>query len=232
MKHWVTKNNYEIFLILSERSNVYFVRKESFSMLVDTGAFYERRKIVKKLEKLGVNKIDYLLLTHTHFDHVQNAAFLKQKFQARIIVHTSEADFLTNGYSPLPQGTIFPTKLLINTLNFFHFRARHQPCDAEIKITSERFYLPQWDSDTFILHTPGHTKGSVSFIIDKEIAIVGDSMMGTYHNSISVPFADDTSQVAESWMKLLDTNCSLFLPGHGTANERKLVKKCTIKKLY
>lgn len=232
MKSWITKNNYEIFLILSEKSNVYFVRKGDFSMLVDTAPFYERRKLVKKLYKLNVSHINYLLLTHTHYDHVQNAAYLQQKYQSNVLVHAAENDVLKNGLSPLPKGTIRATKLLMGSLKLFGIKIRHQPCEADLAIKENRFFLPEWDSDTYILHTPGHTTGSVSLIIDSEIAIVGDAMMGTYYNSITVPFADDPRLVTQSQRKLLKTNCSFFLPGHGATIERKLVEKVLAKRKH
>ena len=232
MKSWVTKNNYEIFLIQSERSNIYLVQRGDFCMLIDTGPSYERRKLVKKLDKLNVRHINYLLLTHTHYDHVQNAAFVQKKYQCKILVHAAEADVLRNGLSPLPKGTIWVTKLLMGALKLSGIQVRHQPCDADVVLKENRFFLPEWDSDTYILHTPGHSAGSVSLIVDSEIAIVGDAMMGTYYNSITVPFADDVEQVVQSQIMLFDTHCALFLPGHGAAIERKLVEKALAKQKH
>jgi glyoxylase-like metal-dependent hydrolase (beta-lactamase superfamily II) len=79
--------------------------------------------------------------------------------------------------------------------------------------------------NAYILHTPGHSSGSVSIIVDDEIALVGDTMFGIFPWSVFPPFADDVKQMTESWGKLLETNCRLFLPGHGTANKRSLVQK-------
>ncbi len=62
-------------------------------------------------------------------------------------------------------------------------------------------------------------------IVNNEIALVGDAMVGMFKNSIYPPFACDTEQMVESWGKLLETGCSLFLPAHGTENSRELVEK-------
>lgn len=70
--------------------------------------------------------------------------------------------------------------------------------------------------------TPGHTCGSVSLIVDGEIAVVGDAMVG--RRSIFPPFADDVPELVRSWQKLLDTGCGLFLPAHGRAKGRETLE--------
>lgn len=223
MKKWVTKKGSEIIRVLAERSNVFLLKKDNLNILIDTSVRNERRKLINRLCRLNINRLDYLVLTHTHYDHVQNAAFIQRKYSAKIIVHASEAHFLNNGYTPLPKGTIFPTKALIKLTKFFGIKKRYEPCCADIRV-DEKFDITQ-TGDVFVLHTPGHTRGSVSLIVDNEIAIVGDAMMATYPNSIFIPFADDVLQVIESWGKLLQTNCVVFLPGHGGENRRELVTR-------
>jgi glyoxylase-like metal-dependent hydrolase (beta-lactamase superfamily II) len=80
------------------------------------------------------------------------------------------------------------------------------------------------------MHTPGQSCGMMSVIIEEEIALVGDAMMGVYPNSIFVPFAEDADQLLMSWGKLLTTPCALFLPGHGSPISRALVEKCYFKR--
>lgn len=75
------------------------------------------------------------------------------------------------------------------------------------------------------MHTPGHSIGSMSIIVDNEVAIVGDSMFGVFKWSVFPPFAEDCKQMIQSWGKLLETNCSIFIPSHGTENNRLLVQK-------
>ncbi len=76
-----------------------------------------------------------------------------------------------------------------------------------------------------IINTPGHSIDSISIIIDDEIAIVGDTLFGKFKNSVFPPFADDVSVMIESWGKLLQTGCKLFLPGHGGEVNRRLLQK-------
>jgi glyoxylase-like metal-dependent hydrolase (beta-lactamase superfamily II) len=70
-----------------------------------------------------------------------------------------------------------------------------------------------------------HSEDSISFLVDNEIAIVGDVMFGVIKNSIFPPFADKTDKMIKSWNRLLITDCIIFLPGHGNEIKRELLKK-------
>ena len=223
MKTWDTNSGYKIIQVLSGRSNVFLLTNGVQNILIDTNPKSKRNKLEKQLNNLKVNHIDYLILTHTHFDHAGNTAFIQNKYKAKIIVHTSEADYLKNGYSPLPQGSIFPTKILIFLANKLHFRFLYEPCIADIQ-AKETFNLSNFGFNAYILYTPGHTIGSMSVIVDNEVAIVGDTMFGVLKWSIFPPYANDTKQMIKSWGLLLETNCSVFIPAHGSADCRLLVQ--------
>jgi glyoxylase-like metal-dependent hydrolase (beta-lactamase superfamily II) len=104
-----------------------------------------------------------------------------------------------------------------------------EPCPADFLVDS-RFDLEDLGLNAYILHTPGHTSGSMSVIVGDEIAIVGDTMVGTFPRSIFPPFADDVPELIRSWGKLLHTGCRIFLPAHGSANGRELVEKAAGKR--
>jgi hydroxyacylglutathione hydrolase len=65
----------------------------------------------------------------------------------------------------------------------------------------------------------------MSVVIDDEVAIVGDTMFGVFKWSVFPPYAEDILQMIHSWGRLLDTNCSVFIPSHGTENKRSLVQR-------
>jgi glyoxylase-like metal-dependent hydrolase (beta-lactamase superfamily II) len=80
-------------------------------------------------------------------------------------------------------------------------------------------------SNCYLIRTPGHSNGSMSLIVDDEVALVGDAMFGVFWWSVFPPFADDVPTMIRSWGKLLNTGSKLFLPGHGTENSRELLEK-------
>jgi hydroxyacylglutathione hydrolase len=49
-------------------------------------------------------------------------------------------------------------------------------------------------------------------------------MLGVFKKSVFPPFADNVNEMINSWGRLLETNCRLFLPGHGYEIKRKLLQ--------
>ena len=88
-------------------------------------------------------------------------------------------------------------------------------------IINPEFFIPHIS----FLSTPGHSEGSVSMVINKEVTLVGDAAFGVFRNSVFPPFADDIPEMIRSWEKLLKTGCRLFLSGHGGEISRELLQK-------
>ncbi len=229
MRSWTTSGGYKILKILSGRSNVFLLRNRQSTILIDTSAGFMWKALQRNLDQLGIDRIDLLILTHSHFDHAANAHKIKERYNAQVIIHDSEAGYLLAGTNILPAGTNPITKTIVRVLarQFISF-ARYQPCKADLAVDSN-YDLSGYGFNAYLMHTPGHTKGSLSLIIDNEIAIVGDTMFGIFPWTIFPPFASDPRQMVKSWEKLLNTKCTLFLPSHGSANKRSLVEKDFIK---
>jgi len=225
MKSWKTKTGYRVIRVLSGRSNVFLLTNGGKNIMIDTSAKFMRRRLDEGVRQLNVTVIDYLILTHTHFDHAANAFWIKEKYNAKVIVHKSEASYLTNGENIIPQGTNVITRTLVNLLGkMFFSRAKYQPCNFDILVDSV-FSLKDAGFNASIIHTPGHTLGSVSVLVDDEVAIVGDAIFGISRWSVFPPYANDVKQMINSWGILLETKCSVFLPAHGSAKSRQLVLK-------
>ena len=224
MKTWNTKNC-TIYQILEGRSNSFLINSQNNYILIDTGRANSWKKLSSKLDDiLGKDKLSCLILTHTHFDHVENADKIKEKYKSMIIVHQSESEYLMLGNSPLPKGSNLATGFMTEVLGKkLESRYQYEKVNPDI-IVDQRYDLIDFEFNAHIIHTPGHSKGSLSIIIDNEIAIVGDAMFGVFGNSIYPPFADDPETMVKSWIKLINTNCDLFLPGHGKEISRKLLE--------
>ena len=226
MKTWKTKKSgYDIIRVMSGRSNVFLLTNGKENILIDTSVSRLWTKLQKSLQLLGIKNIDYLILTHAHIDHAANAKRLKEKYNCKVLVHKREDDFLSRGDNILPKGTMFLTRPIVNLLGKRIFQKfRYEPCKADLLIDSE-FDLHEFGFNAYLLHTPGHTAGSVCLIVDDEIAMVGDTLFGVFKWSVFPPYAEDKNTMIKSWGKLLETKCTVFLPSHGTANNRLLVQK-------
>jgi glyoxylase-like metal-dependent hydrolase (beta-lactamase superfamily II) len=228
VKTWKTKAGLVVRQLLGGRSNVFLVTGDGASILVDTSWNQAWKPLQSRLEGLGFDgsgTLAALVLTHTHFDHAANAARLHQRYHVPVIVHRCEAEYLQAGDSPLPLGTTVFTRWVTPRLTrgvrrFF----RYSPAAPDI-LVDETFDLRPLGIEADLLHTPGHSPGSISLIVGGEVALVGDAMYGVVPGSAFPPFAADARQLVESWASLLNTGCQVFLPSHGGAVTRPVVEQ-------
>lgn len=228
MKCWITKSGITIHRVVWGRCNCYLVSNEGRFLLVDAGVKKSWKSLDRGIQRLGATRDSAisLVLTHCHFDHAGNAAIFKKTYKASIIVHASEGDCLKNGDNPPISGSIFLTKALTDMAarTGLLARLRYEPADYDI-LVDEELALDPLGFPGFILHTPGHSPGSISVVIDNEVAIVGDTMFGVLSGSVFPPFADDTRSMVASWKKLLDTGCGIYLPAHGWERSRAVLER-------
>jgi hydroxyacylglutathione hydrolase len=224
MKTWGTKSGYKITRLLWGRSNVFLLTNGIVNILIDTSVPRNYHKLVKRLKSLSIGYIDYIILTHSHYDHAGNASAIKESFKTNIILQKDEMNYLKKGDITIPKGTNIFTYFITKQFGFLATTLLKCPvCESDI-IFDAIFDLNEFGFDSYIIHTPGHSIGSSCVIVDNEIALVGDTMFGVFPWSVFPPFADDAKQMVSSWGKLLATNCSLFLPSHGREKTREQLK--------
>lgn len=229
MKKWITSGGYTIDRVITGRSNVFLITYGNIKILVDTSTRGNYKKLIKVLEQLNCKNILYLVLTHTHFDHAANAKSIKNHLNTKIIVHSKEAHNLEAGYSKLPQGTNIFTEFLMGRIgNNQYLFAKYDTVSSDLLI-DEEYNFNAHGINLSIIHTPGHTLGSISIIVDGEIAIVGDALFGMFKNSVFPPFADNPKLMVESWSKLINTGCKVFLPSHGNERNEIILSKEYLK---
>ena len=225
MSYWQTRYGTQVERLNWGWSNVYLVSFNDHDILVDTGPAAMRGMLMKQIEKFGLKHLDALVFTHTHFDHTGSAAILKGMFGMPVIVHRSEASCLEAGLSPLPHGNMMFTKFLYN---LGAPRVEHWFKVEGVKpdlLADEVLDLSIFGINARLIHTPGHSKGSCSMIIDDQIAITGDTCVSVIPGRAFPPWADDPVALLKSWKLLLDTKCELFLPMHHWVITRKVLER-------
>ena len=194
--------NLKVIPIRAGVGSVYLVMVDKDFFLIDSGTSGHEKKIVKAITSRGLelNKLQFIFLTHTHYDHSGCAAFLKKLTNTKIIVHASETEKLASGYSGVPNGT----NPLFKVISFFGKKIKkpfHVFEAVEPDITfNDKFDLSEFGIQGQIIHTPGHTSGSSSLIIEN-IAFVGDTVFNIM-SFIYPPFANDEDALLKSWKKL------------------------------
>ena len=186
------------------------------SVLVDTGTKNQGKLLLQKITDCGLNPgdIKLIILTHTHFDHTANTQFLKEKTGAQVVVHESEKESLSNGFTKIPKGTLLFTKVTSWLgRNLVSFIGKYKAVNPDIVVKSKLDLTP-WNINGFVLHTPGHTDGSVSVILGKK-ALAGDTFFNRGYNIIFPPFADSPKTLLKTWQMLFDLGIKEIYPGHG-----------------
>ncbi len=225
MNTWITKNGIRIHRIICLYANVYVVTGHGHCFLVDTGPVAFQRFLARQLRRLGITRILGVILTHTHYDHAGNAAFLQKKFGSMIMVHPAEARYLKKGLSSVPGGISVFARVMERLASGIEPKMlKFSPCEPDA-LPASKIHKPFFDMPVTVMATPGHSPGSVSVVVDREIVLVGDCMFGVIPKKILPPFGDDVGQIISSWQQLLATGCHTFLPGHGFGVSRPTVKK-------
>ena len=79
-----------------------------------------------------------------------------------------------------------------------------------------------------VIHTPGHSSGSISVLLETGDAFVGDLAMNGFPLRIGpgLPiFAEDLQKVKESWKLLLDMGVKNVYPAHGNPFSAEMIRK-------
>jgi glyoxylase-like metal-dependent hydrolase (beta-lactamase superfamily II) len=226
MKVWTTKNGTTIAQVLGGRSNAYTVSNGRAFFLVDCGVQRDWERLRRRIDHVNESRCPLiaLILTHSHFDHAENAAAVKARYRAPILIHRSEGEYLLKGENPGVHGTFLINRLLVSLFGSRYLSGhRYTPTQWDI-LVDERYPLSDWGFHAYALHTPGHSPGSLSVVVDDEIAVAGDAVFGVFPGSVVPPFARDEKLMRLSWKALLNTGCSTFLPGHGRERDRALLQ--------
>ena len=99
---------------------------------------------------------------------------------------------------------------------------------ADILFDDQGLSLVEFGIRGRVIHTPGHTIGSVSLLMDSGEAFVGDlgGVTGRRGDRPRLPPAGNSpQQMVESWQKLLAAGAKTAYPGHGPAFPAKAMRE-------
>ncbi len=164
-------------------------------------------EIVSYVDQKGL-KLKFILDTHGHPDHVCGNGIVKERFHVPIEIHENDAYLLGEPGRELSR--------------LFGFDCHSPPADV---------FLRDGDSVRFghetlkVMHTPGHTPGSIVLVGEKEV-FTGDTLFSGSVGRTDLPGSSPRAMVL-SLKKLLGlSNHCVVYPGHGSATtieEEKLV---------
>lgn len=224
--HRIYLGNVSCFLLYRKRE----------ALLVDCGNRGSEKKILDTLQQLNLEPemIRLLILTHVHFDHAGSARQIKERTGCRIVVHRSEADRLRQGRTPIPGGTRWKARALVALGRIFRRRImRFTGVEPDILVDEEMDLAPYGFRGTLI-HTPGHTPGSMVVWLEEGDLLAGDTFFGLEGRLHFPPFAENLPMLMKSWEKLRSLSATTVYPAHGKSFEfsRFLKEWEEVKKRY
>jgi hydroxyacylglutathione hydrolase len=164
-------------------------------IVIDPGGNYE--DICRAIDDVGL-KIGLIVLTHGHSDHIAALYEIQEKTGAEVAIHTSDADFLEGRGS-------FSSQFGIS------YKTPHPPG----RLLHEGDTVGISGLDLTVIHTPGHTPGSISLYMPGKV-FTGDTLFRRGIGTTMMP-GSSRSQLVNSiitrLMKLPDD--TVIYPGHG-----------------
>ena len=100
-----------------------------------------------------------ILLTHGHFDHIVSIDTLRRALSVPVCIHEDDAEMLTDGR----KNAFF---------DFYGMERKYSPADYLLK---DGDIIPLGNEKMQVIHTPGHTKGSVCYLCG-DLMLTGDTL--------------------------------------------------------
>lgn len=186
--------------VYAENCYFYIDEVSNAGFIIDPGA---QAGVILDVVRRNGWKIEKILLTHGHFDHTGAAELLREKLVAPIYIYSSDAEYLTDTYLNLSANSGHPVTVP-------HYEELY---DGEIIRLKENsgFYLK-------VIHTPGHTPGSVTYYTPKDkAAFVGDTLYNHGPGLTQFP-GGNSRELEQSIVRKILTlpDDTLLLSGHSS----------------
>ena len=192
--------------LLQTNSYIVFDKYSSKGVVIDAGG--EPRKIMDRIREREI-EIEGIYATHCHFDHILAVRELKEALGCKFYVHRADEEVL--------KRSVEDVELYLGVSSFDPPKPDGYIDDGD-EIRIGRNILK-------VLHTPGHTPGSVSYVFDGGV-FTGDTLFAGSIGRTDM-FGGDiellVKSVIEKLFKLPDQYA--IYPGHGPTSTIGIEKK-------
>ncbi len=176
-------------------ANTYILYSETHAFVVDPCVSVNA--LTSACTQLGVT-LEGILLTHGHFDHTVSIDRVRDALSIPAHIHEHDAVMLTDG----KKNAYF---------DFCGKECIHNPAE---KIFHDGDVITLGDESLTVVHTPGHTGGSVCFLCD-DFIVTGDTLFADSYGRCDL-WSGDESKIAASLGHLREFDGTLpMYSGHG-----------------
>jgi len=219
---------HDVYRVSSGRVNCYLVREGMALTLIDSGLPKHWGGIVTACTSLGLSlsAVDTVLLTHVHTDHAGSAARLHAHNDATVRLHAGDAELTDGRTHRKNERGILPYLWRPTALATLWELA----AGGGLRMDAITSYTTVTDGETLdvpgrptALHVPGHTQGSVAFVLaDRDVCFSGDALV-TWNlltgrrgpQLLASGFMEDSRMAMKSLSRIAEVKANFLLPGHG-----------------
>lgn len=172
------------------------------AVLIDPGD--EVDKLIEFIELHNLN-LEYILLTHGHFDHVLALKELENKYpEAKVCISKKDVELTENIDKQLEfvgmSGGV--SQLQLENITFDKFIKENDIIELD-------------DLEIEVIETPGHTKGGISLLLNKEHLFTGDTLFSAGIGRTDL-YGGDIDILKTSLKRILELSDNIQVyPGHG-----------------
>jgi glyoxylase-like metal-dependent hydrolase (beta-lactamase superfamily II) len=179
---------------------VYLLRCGDRAALIDAGTGSRHAALSDNIAACLSSDVilEYLFLTHCHFDHTGGAAAVRETFGCKIVAHALDAVYLESGDSDVTAASWYGASM--------------PPLPVDIKLEGDENIIAIGSGQVAALHWPGHSPGSMvlTTLMEGQLVLFGQDVHGPIHPSL----LSDMSAYQVSLQTLLDLDADLLLEGH------------------
>jgi glyoxylase-like metal-dependent hydrolase (beta-lactamase superfamily II) len=197
--------------------------------VIDAGLPGHWEQLPPLLTTIGrtIGDIVAVLLTHYHPDHLGCAEPIRQAAQARVLIHSDDAEGARRG-GVTPPMTLGGARQMIRPacvrymMSSLRAGARHIPPITELATFAdgERLDVP---GHPRIIHAPGHTPGEcIVHVEERDVVFTGDAIVTLDPTTgkvgpavLGAPPTEDRASAFASLERIRATGAGILLPGHG-----------------
>ncbi|NMB36657.1 MAG: MBL fold metallo-hydrolase [Bacteroidales bacterium] len=141
-----------------------------------------------------------ILLTHGHFDHVMGVQMVADKWDLKVYIHPNDRDLALSAHE---------------SCSYFGFNMK--PITSETVNISDNSTVEFGATKLKVIHTPGHTQGSVCFHYKKQkLLFCGDTLFAGSIGRTDLPGGNYDQLIESITQKLLSLDSlTRAMPGHG-----------------
>jgi hydroxyacylglutathione hydrolase len=189
-------------------------------ILIDTAVSSMRAKLEGELSNAGcgIGDLRLILLTHGDVDHIGNAAYLREKYKAKIAMHMADAGMAETGDMGIgrkqPADYMSPVFAAMMGL-FSHMKTPPLECFTPDIALREGYSLADYGVDARIIEIPGHSKGSIGVLVGESELVCGDLFYNFFGSRGLIHSIFDIDDYRESLSKLAALGRLRLYPGHG-----------------